>query len=501
MKRSYPHFSFFSYTATAIFLGVLGLATWRSGGRAFSPGQLTDHGSQLAPLEGFSSHAAFENQCRRCHQPLQTTQDVLCIACHTDIGEQIQTKNGTHAQIEAVNQCAACHSDHKGLQFDPVADALPNFNHDRTQFSLILHQVNFNATPMDCAACHALQPHFTLTTSSCRDCHGEHDAAFMLRHTREFGEDCQACHDGLDQMSNFDHSKTSFPLDGKHAQVECDKCHQNVNPASAQVALAAFKDAPTECQGCHEDPQVHLGLFPQDCAACHTAQAWTPATLDNQSFNHMSQTSFSLDRHAKDYQGQAITCASCHRNDIRNFDMQTCIVCHSQGSEREAFMREHQGKFGSACLDCHDGVDRMQDFDHATVFVLDGRHADIECEACHQDKVYKGVPKECVKCHAEPKIHAGFFGLQCQYCHTAQKWSPANLRIHPFLLDHGSPTNLDCKTCHIDRYTEYTCYICHDHQPGPIQESHQKLEISPEELPNCATCHPTGVKGEAKSSH
>jgi hypothetical protein len=215
----------------------------------------------------------------------------------------------------------------------------------------------------------------------------------------------------------------------------------------------------------------------------------------------MEQTGFSLARHRQDYQDQAITCASCHRGSIQDFNLQTCIDCHSQGTERAAFMREHQDKYSSACLGCHDGVDRMHDFDHASFFVLDGRHAVIQCDGCHKDKTFKGTPTECVACHAEPKIHAGFFGLKCQYCHTASAWSPANLRIHPFLLNHGSPTDLDCKMCHTDRYTTYTCYACHDHQPGPILESHLKLGITPEELPNCAACHPTGAKGEAKSMH
>ncbi len=501
MRRSYPYFSFISYAATAIFLLVLGLATWRSGGKAFSPGGLTAQSSRNTPLEGFTSHAAFEGQCRRCHQPLQTTQDALCIACHTEIGDQIRAKNRTHGHIEAVNQCAACHSDHHGLQFDPVASSFQKFNHDQTQFSLILHQVNFNATPMECTACHTFQPQYTLATNSCRDCHGEQDAAFMQKHTQEFGEACQACHDGRDQMSHFDHAKTSFPLDGKHAQVACDRCHQDIHPDNPQAALVAFRAAPTECRRCHEDPQAHFGLFPQDCGVCHTALGWTPATLDSQTFDHMQQTGFSLARHTKDYQDQAITCATCHRGSIKNFNLQTCIDCHSRGSDRPAFMREHQTKYSSACLDCHDGVDQMHDFDHANFFVLDGRHADIECDTCHKDKVFKGTPKECIACHAEPKIHAGFFGLECQYCHVASAWSPANLRIHPFALNHGSPTDLDCKTCHTDRYNVYTCYACHDHQPEPIQASHQKLGITPQELPDCAACHPTGAKGEARITH
>jgi hypothetical protein len=155
-------------------------------------------------------------------------------------------------------------------------------------------------------------------------------------------------------------------------------------------------------------------------------------------------------------------------------------------------MAEHIALFGPACLSCHDGVDRMRGFDHQQVFPLDGRHAEIECQACHADQIFGGTPARCSECHTEPEIHAGIFGLNCQYCHTAAAWSPAALRAHTFPLDHGDQGESDCQTCHGERYSEYTCYGCHNHQPDGIAESHAREGITEEELTRCTECHLRG---------
>jgi len=162
-------------------------------------------------------------------------------------------------------------------------------------------------------------------------------------------------------------------------------------------------------------------------------------------------------------------------------------------------MAEHQAQYGPACVDCHDGVDRMANFDHANFFPLNGVHANLECEECHANQVFRGTPQLCVECHAEPEIHAGFFGVQCQNCHTEKAWAPARMTVHDFPLDHGGQGTIECQTCHPSTYVDYTCYGCHDHQPDEIRTSHLEAGVSLEELPNCTKCHPTGLKQETPS--
>lgn len=257
--------------------------------------------------------------------------------------------------------------------------------------------------------------------------------------------------------------------------------------------MSLFARAPQDCAGCHTKDDPHTGMFSTDCQACHTPAGWSPARWEEASFDHDAQA-FNLAHHRQSFEGNPLSCNDCHLGKAQNFNPETCVSCHSQGQERAAFMTQHQEQYGGECTSCHDGVDRMTGFKHEAVFLLDGRHAEIPCQDCHTGRVFAGTPKACVQCHAEPAIHAGFFGLDCQYCHIAKAWTPAPLRLHRFPLNHGRQGEIACQVCHQSSYAEYTCYGCHDHQPEEITLSHQKEGISLEEQSACASCHPTGLK-------
>lgn len=514
MKRQTPFLSSFGFIMTILLLAVLGWMLWKRGGEAFSPGRLTAASLPGGELEGFTSHAEFEPDCSRCHQPLQTTQDRLCLDCHQEVVAQLQVQNGTHAHITQVNQCAACHADHRGRDFDPTRPAFDRFDHTLTHFSLVWHQVNYDASPMDCSGCHSLEPGFQAAVAHCAECHASKDQTFLAAHEKDFGADCLVCHDGADRMLAFDHQATRFPLQGQHVETSCADCHaqaarskQSGAQQQAGFALLAavdspqarpggpmpFEDTPTDCSACHAEPDLHRGMFAGSCADCHTPQAWSPAELDGALFEHSAQAGFSLERHQRGFDGQSISCNQCHQGSLQQFDIQSCLDCHSNDESAAAFMTQHLNENGPHCMDCHDGVDRMRYFDHASRFPLQGRHAELACQECHEEFVFRDTPAECVHCHAEPAIHTGFFGKQCQYCHTAETWTPARLRVHRFPLDHGGQGEIDCKTCHVQRYDELTCYGCHDHQPEPIQSSHLAAGITMDELPDCAKCHPDGL--------
>ena len=158
-------------------------------------------------------------------------------------------------------------------------------------------------------------------------------------------------------------------------------------------------------------------------------------------------------------------------------------------------MTDHQTQFSSECVVCHDGVDRLSNFDHANFFPLEGKHTSAQCADCHANKVFRGTPEECWQCHKEPDIHAGVFGVKCYYCHTADAWSPASLQQHIFPLKHGledQNMQLQCDACHGANYVDYSCYNCHDHQPDEIIQSHQGVGIVDQEIPDCVKCHLTG---------
>jgi hypothetical protein len=399
--------------------------------------------------------------------------------------------------IDNVHDCFYCHSDHHGEAFDPTQAAFAFFDHSKTSFSLAHHQVNYDASPMECKACHPDKDRFTVSQASCAKCHATRDLTFVVQHSQDYGENCTICHDGRDQFVNFDHQTTSFPLTGIHTQILCSGCHSvqksgGGRPAGFGLTMSLFKGTPRDCAQCHAKDNPHPDMLSDQCGDCHNTGGWFPALYQDTPFDHLAQGGFGLVHHQQTYDGNPLGCNDCHQGKAKDFGSENCINCHSQGVQRAAFMSAHQGKYGQDCTACHDGVDRMHNFDHEKVFALDGKHAEVPCEDCHQDKVFAGTPKTCVECHREPEIHAGFFGVQCELCHTTQAWVPALLHIHNFPLDHGDQGVLDCKICHMSRYTEYTCYGCHDHQPDEIAQTHLEKGIGPVELVECTKCHLAG---------
>lgn len=506
MRRQHPLLSTLGITLTAILLVGLGVMLLRSGGKAFSPGRLSAQGKDGISIDGYFSHAEFERYCSRCHAPLETTMDALCLECHVNVADQIESGTGSHGPIEQVSLCMDCHADHKGADFNMLSTAFDKYDHSSAGFSLVWHQLDYDAHLIDCYDCHQVKDNFETSLDSCVDCHDAHAPDFIIDHMEDFGSNCLDCHDGLDRMTDFDHASTSFPLEGQHSELSCAACHSNekMNVYLSMPGGSSFGDrppdvfqgTPRECSLCHAEPDLHAGLFSDDCAECHGTSGWKPAFLDGTAFDHDQGTRFSLVLHSADYDGGSISCAGCHQESFNDADTQLCVACHTRGEQVVGFMDQHVAQFGYGCLDCHDGIDRMSDFDHAQVFLLDGAHSSVECVSCHLDYQFAGISSECVDCHAEPEIHLGFFGVSCQNCHSTTAWVPASLRFHDFPLDHGGEGQVPCETCHDQTYLEYTCYGCHEHEPADIQEEHLEEGISIGELKDCVECHPSGLEEE-----
>ncbi len=483
-RTAHPLFSPLGCLGGALLiLGIL-IAVLLSGGAIFSPGALTVY-AEGQPLKGFASHADFENDCTQCHEAGVGITADRCEVCHTVQANERRTATGLHGKLDAAQagRCGACHPDHRGRDFDANAHAIQTFDHAVLGFSLAHHVVGYDNAALACENCHTGLT-FSFEPASCVNCHGDHDKAFMADHVKAFGPTCIDCHDGVDKTSGFDHSQTAFALEGGHTQVACAGCHTPQVPAA---------DTPTDCASCHEEPDVHKGAFAEsDCSVCHMPDSWKPARLgDRPAFNH-GQTAFSLMNHARDFAGAALTCAGCHpgskTGDFATSD-QSCADCH--GNHDQTFMAEHVGKYGPNCASCHNGAGNMTGFDHARVFVLDGAHAGVDCAACHKEQVFRDTPSACSGCHGEPAIHAGVFGLQCDACHTASAWAPAQLIRHNFPLDHGGKGEIACASCHTQSYVAYTCAECH--VQDDMTQAHAALNLTATELADCMACHPLGL--------
>jgi hypothetical protein len=296
-------------------------------------------------------------------------------------------------------------------------------------------------------------------------------------------------------------------IDGFHSHAEfedeCLHCHQPVHCLTA-----------SRCQECHYDVAEQRanteglhGLLPgtDRCQTCHQEHKGRDNELTHVptiNFDHQAVTGFSLEHHETDYAGNPLTCDSCHGQEDRfsATDM-ACASCHLE--DDPVFAADHSQRFGGECLICHDGVDRMRDFNHATVFVREGKHAELTCEDCHTERVFAGMSGDCASCHEEPEVHAGHFGTDCVRCHVSTGWQPAQLTQHTFELDHGDEKQLECTSCHVTNYTTYACDTCHaedDMLTAHITENVITASESLAAAGQCGECHPTGKPGEAEAA-
>ena len=483
--------------------------------------------SELATGKGL--HAKFPNreQCAQCHSEhngedfqlihwlpslkgfdhsqtgyiLQGKHaQVDCNKCHTAAHvrepqrSQIKMKDLNRTFLGLLQDCTTCHNDpHKGqlgqncLQCHNFVDwkAAQKFDHNKTEFPLTgLH------TQVACEKCHTPaapggEPRFSgIPFAKCSDCHSD-------PHHGAFPQSCETCHTTaswkkVPESQKFDHSKTKFPLLGKHAQVDCIQCHADGN-FKKPVAFAA-------CMDCHQD--AHQGQFADrkdkgECASCHTVEGWKPSLFGVK--EHAQAAYPLLGKHA------GVACEKCHvpagKETRYKIEYAKCTDCHQD---------VHGGQFAKApyegqCESCH-VVKGFQPSTYSIAahrksrFPLEGAHLAVTCSECHTADAggyakklvpYRFDDLTCTACHKDP--HGGSFNDKmvqrlpdgrvagCQACHTVKSW----LELPSF--DHSKT-----KFPLVGAHEKVKCEECHKPSPGE-----QKLtEASFKETPTrCAACH------------
>jgi hypothetical protein len=281
-----------------------------------------DHSITGFPLTGAHVSAA----CSACHiNGNYNLTNAACSACHMPAYQS--TANPNHAAAGFPTDCSLCHS--------TASWTAATFNHATTGFPLTGAHVT-----VVCASCH-INNNFNLTSTACVSCHlALFQGTTNPNHVAAgFPQQCDVCHTTTAwQPSAFDHSKTVFPLTGKHVSVPCASCHVNNN----------YTTLPTDCYSCHKtdyqgtnNPNHAAAAFPTTCQTCHTTAAWTGAV-----FNH---TWFNLN-----HGGANGVCATCHTNSS-NYAVFQCTGCHSN---QASLAQRHAGNpnyvYNSVnCYQCH----------------------------------------------------------------------------------------------------------------------------------------------------
>ncbi len=412
----------------------------------------------LMPGELSEAHKKFEDKCTECHKFFkQSKQTVLCLDCHDHekVAKDIKEKRGYHGRIPGITEreCNVCHHEHLGRKADILFLDKQTFKHDDTDFVLRGGHKNLR-----CDACHEKGKKYREAKGACFDCHKKIDP-----HKERLGKLCDSCHrESSWRDFQYDHSRTDFPLEGKHKGVECRDCHPQER----------YQSIPKNCYACHKNDDKHEGRYSEECKKCHSPLAWS-----NTKFDH-DKTDFKLTgRHV------LLACEQCHRANVNAYkeDLKTdCYSCHKLNDR-------HKGLYGKKCQDCHTTKTWSKEkFDHdKTDFPLKGAHEKVACVDCHPGDLYKDkVSDKCVDCHQQNDVHAGQQGKLCQNCHNEKAWMN-NVRFDhditrfPLL---GSHMTLACEECHgSTRFKDVKPQCGQCHKADDVHK--QKLG------PNCGACH------------
>lgn len=248
--------------------------------------------------------------CKDCHaDALYRQTPGRCVDCHR--------KDDKHRN-NLGEGCADCHNEHKWKETQG------RFDHDRTKFQL---RNAHAARTVRCADCHETLSAFRRTTKDCYSCHRRDD-----KHEGTLGERCEQCHRDVDwRVARFDHTRTRYPLAGKHVTVGCSACHQSHR----------FKDAPSDCLSCHRKDDRHKATLGTQCSSCHNVRAWSLWDFD-----HDRGTRYPLQgKHRK------VPCDACHGAPAPAGKpiaavASDCLACHRKADA-------HEGRFGRRCEQCH----------------------------------------------------------------------------------------------------------------------------------------------------
>jgi hypothetical protein len=279
--------------------------------------------------------------CVDCHTTNAWTPSTVNVAKHATFDYALA---GEHRSVA----CARCHS---GGQFVGTPKRCASCHHDR-------HRGKFGG---DCERCHdekgwgdhpgfdhARDTGFALENSHagvpCAKCHGaDHEklagvqsvtcaTCHTPRHGDQFGKKCVDCHTTtrFDNVPAFDHGKTMFPLDRRHAALRCTTCHD----------VKRVPRLDPNCRTCHGDP--HRGRTLLDCGECHRADVWQVIRFDH------DRTEFPL-------RGRHFTtpCAQCHVDDQFTGIRTECVFCHRADRQRSDSLHRDHRAFSSDCSGCH----------------------------------------------------------------------------------------------------------------------------------------------------
>ena len=314
----------------------------------------------------------------------------------------------------------------------------------------------------NCQKCHDQDN--AIVAERCLSCHAPVATRIAAKKGvhREIAGDCQVCHvehQGADadlrplDPQDFDHKpETGFPFEGRHATLakNCPACHKT----------RSYLNNRRNCDFCHADP--HQGGMTQSCESCHNPVGWNFAS---RAFHKAGL--FPLEgRHL------SVPCASCHLDGLIKGTPTRCYDCHWIRRQDDPY----RTRLGNECEECHRPTSwTAVTWSHGarTGMPLNAAHRNLNCDACHKDRVFTSANFDCYSCHREDyeetddpnHLRAGF-PTTCDSCHLPSQasWEQASFNhasIYPLVGVHATQACSSCHKNNIYAGTPRDCYGCH----------------------------------------
>ncbi len=361
-------------------------------------------------------------------------------------------------------------------------------------FTHILSPATLNASHAmlsgvkNCGKCHSMTT--GVSQSKCLGCHREIQQRIVLKkgYHGTLGKECLQCHTGHKpniitfKPESFNHRLSQFPLTGKHAGLQCQKCHLQPIKDTGRKRFT-YLGLALQCAGCHKD--IHASGAMAKCQSCHQTTSWR---LDN--FAHAEKTPFPLRGLHK-----IVPCQKCHgemaagQKDKLQFKVanyKSCLACHKD---------THKGKLDPDCLSCHtmNGWRGGNLFQHDKArFKLVGKHQGVKCRQCHADNKFKGLKfSDCSDCHQKKTAHKDRI-KGCKSCHQPEGWLALTANMQGSLELHGqmhyqlkgAHAKVECRKCHsrngVNNYFNLPSARCNDCHKDPHTGAFKKP---------CSACH------------
>ena len=404
--------------------------------------------------------------CESCHvNGVFKGTPKVCGSCHN--GRLATGKNSTH--IASSNACDYCH----------------------TTFTWDKAAVDHSQVKGDCRSCHQLPIGHLPTTRQCNECHGTISWTHAFFDHSNIIAGCINCHSN-DKKSG--HVGTT---------ADCGFCHGTHAWKGARFNHVTISQP---CSSCHNGQTKNIGVLipfkPPDhidttdeCGACHSTQAWKPATggtsatgasvvgatalaAPSNGTPSPNPPSASVDHNTV----ASGTCNRCHIGDKPPGHLATprsCDACHN--THTWAGAKFDHNKSSGQCMSCH-----------ANDKPIGHLRTNAQCSECHNTQTWNSanfdhsnVTNNCMSCHngsaarGKPRNHP-LTGNQCETCHNSRAWTPVN-------FDHDS-TTASCNNCHKKprRHprTSNRCDDCHNSNNwGNVRFDHGGVSRA------CDSCH------------